>query len=111
MTKDIREQDDQITTADVMAVLIPHWHTKNETMRRVRQRIGAVMTWAIAQRYRGDNPAGNAVSAALPKTGTMQQHQRALPFVEVSAALDKVKTSRAYGARSGRMRSLSIRSV
>ena len=61
---------DQITTADVMAVLIPHWHTKNETMRRVRQRIGAVMKWAVAQIYRDDNPAGDVISAALPKTVT-----------------------------------------
>ena len=91
-----RKRVDQITTADVMAVLIPHWHTKNETMRRVRQRIGAVMKWAVAQGFRGDNPAGDAISAALPKTGTMRQHQRALPFVEVGAALDKVKASRAY---------------
>ena len=60
---------DQISTADVMAVLIPNWHTKNETMRRVRQRIGAVMRWAVAQGYRDDNPAGDAISAALPKTG------------------------------------------
>ena len=91
-----RKRVDQITTADVMAVLIPHWHTKNETMRRVRQRIGAVMKWAVAQGFRGDNPAGDAISAALPKTGTMRQHQRALPFAEVGAALDKVKASRAY---------------
>ena len=34
---------DHITTADVMVVLIPHWHSKKETMRRVRHRIGAVM--------------------------------------------------------------------
>ena len=47
---------DQITTADVMAVLIPHWHTKRETMQRVRQRIGTVMKWAVAQGYRDDNP-------------------------------------------------------
>ena len=91
-----RKRVDLITTADVMAVLIPFWHTKNETMRRVRQRIGAVMKWAVAQGYRGDNPAGDAISAALPKTGTMRQQQRALPFVEVGAALDKVKASRAY---------------
>ena len=65
-------------------------------MRRVRQRIGAVMKWAVAQGYRGDNPAGDAISAALPKTGTLRQHQRALPFAEVGAALDKVKASRAY---------------
>ena len=30
-----RKRMDQITTADVMTVLIPHWHTKNETMRRM----------------------------------------------------------------------------
>ena len=91
-----RRRIDQITTADVMAVLIPHWHSKNETMRRVRQRIGAVMKWAVAQGYRGDNPAGDAISAALPKTGTMRRHQRALPFAEVGAALAKVKGSNAY---------------
>ena len=91
-----RRRIDQITTVDVMAVLIPHWHSKNETMRRVRQRIGAVMKWAVAQGYRGDNPAGDAISAALPKTGTMRRHQRAFPFAEVGVALDKVKASRAY---------------
>ena len=91
-----RRRIDQITTADVMAVLIPHWHSKNETMRRVRQRIGAVMKWAVAQGYRGDNPAGDAISAALPTTGTMRRHQRALPFAEVGAALAKVKGSNAY---------------
>ena len=64
---------DQITTADVMAVLIPHWHTKRETMQRVRQRIGTVMKWAVAQGYRDDNPTGDVISAALPKNG---RHQR-----------------------------------
>ena len=91
-----RKRVDRIATGDVMAVLIPHWHAKNETMRRVRQRIGAVMKWAVAQGYRDDNPAGDAISAALPKTGTMRKHQRALPFPEVGAALDNVKTSGAF---------------
>ena len=87
---------DQITTADVMAVLIPHWHTKRETMQRVRQRIGTVMKWAVAQGYRDDNPAGDAISAALPKNGGVRRHQRALPFREVGAALHRVKKSGAF---------------
>ena len=87
---------DQIATADVMAVLIPHWHTKNETIRRVRQRIGAVIKWAAFKGYRDDNPAGDAISAALPKNGTIRKHQRAFPFAEFGAALDKVKTSGAF---------------
>ena len=91
-----RKRVDEINTADVMAVLIPHWHTKNETMRRVRQRIGAVMKWAVAQGYRDDNPAGDAITAALPKNSSMRRHQRALPFGEVGDALNKVKWSGAY---------------
>ena len=87
---------DQITTADVMAVLIPHWHTKRETMQRVRQRIGTVMKWAVAQGYRDDNPTGDVISAALPKNGGVRRHQRALPFREVGAALHRVKKSGAF---------------
>ena len=56
-----------ISTADVMAVLLPIWNDKRETARRVRQRIGAVMKWAIAEGHRGDNPAGEAIGAALPE--------------------------------------------
>ena len=91
-----RKGVDEITTADVMAVLIPHWHTKTETMRRVRQRIGAVMKWAVAQGHRDDNPAGDAIAAALPKGGSVRRHQRALPFRDVGAALARVRTSDAY---------------
>ena len=91
-----RKGVEEITTADVMAVLVPHWHTKTETMRRVRQRIGAVMKWAIAQGHRADNPAGDAIAAALPKNGNARRHQRALPFGEVGAALAMVRTSGAY---------------
>ena len=91
-----RKGVEEITTADVMAVLVPHWHTKTETMRRVRQRIGAVMKWAIAQGHRADNPAGDAIAAALPKNGSARRHQRALPFGEVGAALAKVRASGAY---------------
>ena len=32
---------DEIATANVMAVLISHWHTKQGTMRHVRESIGA----------------------------------------------------------------------
>ena len=82
-----------ITTSDVMAVLIPIWNTKRETARRVRQRIGAVMKWAVAQGYREDNPAGEAIGAALPKNGTTKKHFQAVPHKHVAAALQKVKRS------------------
>ena len=87
---------DAITTADVMAVLLPIWTTKRETARRVRQRIGAVCKWAVAQGHREDNPAGEAISAALPKNAVRPQHHRALPYAEVGAALVAVRCSGAY---------------
>ncbi len=90
-----RKRIDQITTADVLAVLVPIWSAKPETARRVRQRIRAVMRWAIAEGHREDNPAGEALGAALPKNGGQQAHHRALPHAEVGAALTAVRASAA----------------
>ena len=90
-----RMRVDGITTADVMAVLSPIWNTKHQTARRVRQRIGTVMKWAIAQGYRLDNPAGEALGAALPKQGGIQQHFKALPYGEVAGAIRTVRQSEA----------------
>ena len=87
---------DSVTTGDVMAVLLPIWSTKRETARRLRHRIGAVMKWSVAQGYRTDNPAGDALSAALPKNGVRIEHRKALPHAEVCAALAKVRASAAY---------------
>ena len=88
----------EVTTADVMAVLLPIWSTKPETARRVRQRIGAIMKWAIAQGYREGNPAGDAIGSALPRHGKGRRHFRALPHGDVAAALDAIRASRAWPA-------------
>ena len=86
---------DEITTADVMACLAPIWTTKATTAKRVRQRIAAVMRWAVAQGYRTDNPAGDAVTAALPRQNGGTKHLRAVPHRDVAAALAMVRASRA----------------
>ena len=88
----------RINTADVMAVLLPIWNEKRVTARRVRQRIGAVMRWAVAQGYREDNPAGDAIGAALPKNGFRPLHLPALPYAEVAGAIEIVRASGAYPA-------------
>ena len=46
---------DAIACADVMDVLLPIWFTKHNTACNVRQRIGAVMKWAVAQGHRADS--------------------------------------------------------
>ena len=85
----------EVTTADVLAVLTPIWHDKPETARRVRQRIGAVMKWAVAMGYRPDNPAGDALGQALGRQQDVVQHMRALPHGAVADALATVRASQA----------------
>ena len=91
-----RKPVDRVTTGDVMAVLLPIWTRKHATAQKVRQRIGTVMKWAIAQGYRADNPAGDALTAALPKRSVPVRHQRALPHGEVSAAVAAVRASASW---------------
>ena len=85
-----------MTTADVMAILTPIWSSKHVTAKRIRQRIGAVMKWAVAQGHRADNPAGDALGAALPKNGAAPRHQRALPHAEVGPALRRIRRADAH---------------
>ena len=84
-----------VTTADVLAALTPIWTAKPETARRVRQRIGAVMKWAMAQGWRQDNPA-EAIAKALPKHDMRKvKHRVALPYTEVAECIETVRQSRA----------------
>ena len=79
----------EITTADVLAALMPIWFDRHETARRVRQRVSTVMQWAVAQGHREFNPAGEALAAVLPKPGAAARrvHRPALPYGEVAGAI------------------------
>ena len=52
----------EITTADVLACLVA-MAGKKDIAVKVRQRIGAVMKWSIAQGFRADDPTGDALTA------------------------------------------------
>ncbi len=94
-----RKRVSEINTAEVLACLVPIWNEKRVTARRVRQRIGAVMKWAVAKGYRQDNPAGDAIAAALPKVGGRRKHFRALPHARVAGAMEKVRDAGGWLAR------------
>lgn len=86
----------EITSRDILALLSPHWSTRPETMRRVKQRIGAILAHAVADGHRDDNPArGPVISSALPRQSG-RTPQRALPHSKVAGALAKVESSRAH---------------
>ena len=60
----------EVTSADIVETLRPVWHARPSTARRVRQRIGTVMEWAVGM--------------------------RALPHREVAGAIERVRSSRAW---------------
>ena len=86
---------DKINTADCLKVLLPHWSTKHETMRRVKSRIAAVMKWSIAKNFRQDDPT-IALNSVLPKTNGTKKHHKSLPHDQVAGAIAKIKQSGAY---------------
>ena len=89
------KQVNTINTADVMGVLLPNWQDRYATMKKLKQRIGTIMKWAVAKGYRDDDPTA-ALSAALPKHNGVTEHQKALPFAEVGAAIAKIRESKGY---------------
>jgi integrase len=81
---------DQIDTPEILKALSPIWLTKQETARRVRQRIGTVLDWAKAAGFRaGSNPI-EEIGKALPRQSDRKGHHAALPYVEVPAFLQKL---------------------
>ena len=98
---------DRIGSGDVLAVLVPIWSTKRETARRVRQRIGAIMKWAIAEGHRPDDPA-IAIAGALPKNGSGRKHHRAVHYSAVSEALGTVRASGAWWATKAAFEFLTL---
>ncbi len=90
-----RKRVNEVTTADVMRVLLADhlWTEKPVVAKRLRQRIGAVMKWAVAQGFRENNPAGDAVGAVLPRHNGSTTHFRALPHRRVGEAIATVRES------------------
>ena len=85
-----------VTAADVLAVLTPIWATKPATADRVRVRIGAVMKRCVAEGYRVDNPAGEAITAALPRSNGQTRHHRAAAHASMADVLATVREAGAW---------------
>lgn len=95
----------EVSTADVLAILKPIWLTKAETASRVRNRIELVLDAARAQGLRsGENPAlwRGHLDKLLPKRSKVQtvRHRPAMPYAEVPAFMTLLKGKRSGVARA-----------
>ena len=83
---------DLIKGKDIMACLQVIWHSKRKTASRVRDRIGVIMDWAVANGHREFNPVP-AIKHAMPQQSHQRRHFQALPHSEVKDAIAKVRSS------------------
>ncbi len=93
-----------IGVGDVLAIIEPHWSTKNETMVRLRNRIELVLAWAAGREYRSkENPAawrGN-LDAILPKPSKVNKRtaHKALPFAQMHDFMTSLRLSEGMSAK------------
>lgn len=99
-----------IDAAAIQAVLLPHWLTKGETMRRVRQRIGAVLDYAQSQGWRESEAPMRAVNQLMrsikqPKAGNFS----AMPYAQLPAFWSKLEAAeQSVGRRALRFLILTL---
>jgi integrase len=84
---------DAVTTADIMTALEPHWLVRQETSRRVLQRVRKIFEWCKGKGYRvGDNPT-QGVANVMPKQSRIVKHHAALPYAEAPAFVQAVRAA------------------
>ena len=84
----------EVTSADVLEILTPLWHRKVATAKRVRQRLRAVLEWAVAMEYRHDNPC-DRIGPVLGAQQDVTEHMQAVPHREAGAVIRRVRASAA----------------
>ena len=84
----------EVTSADLLEILTPIWHRKPSSARRVRQRLRAVLEWAVAMEFRLDNPC-DRIGPVLGLQQDVTEHMWALPHREVAGAIRTVQAATA----------------
>ena len=87
----------EVTSADLLEILTPLWHRKVATAKRVRQRLRAVLEWAVAMEYRIDNPC-DRIGPVLGPQRDLTEPMQAVPHRAAATAIRKVRISTALPA-------------
>jgi integrase len=103
--RSIREKRvSEISTDDVLTVLLPIWQKKPETASRLRGRIERVLDYAKARGWRkGENPAlwrGHLKNVLPARQRLTRGHHAAMPYHELPAFMERLQGSEALAARA-----------
>ncbi|MDE0479221.1 MAG: tyrosine-type recombinase/integrase [Gammaproteobacteria bacterium] len=81
---------DRIAPGDIAAALKPQWH--RQSGRSMRNDLRGAFDWATAAgHFTGNNPAGDCLSALLPKGGLKREARKAVHYSEMPSILAAVK--------------------
>lgn len=72
-----------VTSDQIIQVLLPIWLEKAETANRIRQRMNAVFEWAIVRGLRSDANPVHGITRVMPKRRKDVRHFPALPWREL----------------------------
>jgi integrase len=92
-----------IDTGLVLKVLEPIWAKTPESARRIRGRIESVLDWAKVRGYRdGENPSRwrGHLDKTLAKRSKARAHHDAIPYVELPAFMDELRSKKGEAARA-----------
>ena len=89
---------DSIARRELAAILAPICRTMPETARKLRQSLQLIFRWAVANDYRADNPADDALPMLLPDVDKVVKHRAALHYSEVPAAVQAIINSESWGS-------------
>tara|TARA_R100001443_G_scaffold95256_1_gene101695 strand:- start:283 stop:1512 length:1230 start_codon:yes stop_codon:yes gene_type:complete len=110
-----------VTPADIQKCLDPIWQDKTETAKRVRQRIQAVFSYAIASGYmEGLNPArwDDNLANVYPSPETVKAkrrlkegtdgHHKSMPYAELPDFFSRLKKQDGFGALALQLTILTV---
>jgi integrase len=80
-----------VRPGEIIDLLKPIWHVKEETARRVLQRIDAVFVSALTRELRDKASPCTGVARELGKRRFAEVHHAALPYSEVASFLERLR--------------------
>jgi integrase len=84
----------------VLACIEPLWVKKQETARRVHQRITRIFDYAITRGFRsGENPARHVIEA-LPRNTNGKNHHGAIPYIDLPLFVMELRGRDSCSARA-----------
>ncbi len=89
-----------IKTSDVLVIISPIWVSKNETAKRLKQRISSIFDWAKgAGHYPHENPV-NGLAKALPPVKKQAEHLAALDWRDLPGFVSELREREGISAKT-----------